>query len=61
MEAETPTTAELKAAFERARQMRFDGFSFERAMAVPSIRTVMSLSAIAHRRVQRQAEQPRLI
>jgi len=61
MKSEIPTTAELKAAYDRARAMRFDGWSFERAMATDPIRLALALSAIAHRRQHQSAPQPRLI
>ena len=44
-----PTTDELKAAFKRAQAMRFDGWTFDRAMAVPAIAKILGLSAMAHR------------
>lgn len=59
---DTPvTTAELRAAFSRARLLRFHGYTFERAMAVPVLRWALSRSAIARRQTDQTPAQPRLI
>lgn len=56
-----PTTAELRAAFARARLLRFNGWTFERAMAVPVLRWALERSAIARRKTNNTPAQPRLI
>ena len=43
----TPTTADLKAAFKRSGIWR-SGWDFNRAIAVPSIRTSITCAARAH-------------
>lgn len=56
-----PTTAELRAAFGRARLLRFHGWTFDRAMAVPVLRWALERSAIARRHTENTPAQPRLI
>jgi hypothetical protein len=55
------TTAELRAAFGRARLLRFHGWTFDRAMAVPVLRWALERSAIARRQSENHPAQPRLI
>lgn len=60
---EPPTTAELRAAWNRPGMtpLRFIGWSFERAMSVPTVRWSLEKSALATRRTHNQPAQPRLI
>jgi hypothetical protein len=44
------TTDELRAAFDRCRQLRFLGWTFERVMNTRLVRIPLEKSAIAHRR-----------
>ena len=55
------TTAELRAAFGRARLLRFNGWTFDRAMAVPVLCWALERSAIARRQSENHPAQPRLI
>jgi len=62
MTAATPvTTAELRAAFDRARLLRFSGWTFERALAAPLVAWSLHKSAIAARRRHHLPAQPRLL
>ncbi len=63
MNTSTPpiTTDELRAAFSRARLLRFHGWTFERALAVPVLRWALERSAIARRQSENHPAQPRLI
>ena len=54
-------TAELSAAFARARLLRFHGWTFERAVAVPVLRWALEKSALAARRTHALPVQSRLI
>ena len=54
-----PTTAELKAAYQRARLWRV-GVSFERAQAMAPVLWAMEKSALAARRRDRLPVQPAL-
>lgn len=56
-----PTTAELKAAFNRASVLRFMGWTFAEAMAVSYMRTSMERSALAVRQRHHHPAQLRLI
>lgn len=56
-----PTTVELRAAFERAKLLHFYGWTFERAVAVPTLRWALEKSALAHRHTHHHPAQPRLI
>ena len=59
---DTPiTTDELRAAFARARLLRFHGWTFDRACAVPVLLWALQKSALARRRQQTTPAQPRLI
>lgn len=55
------TTDELRAAFGRARLLRFHGWTFERALAVPVLRWALERSAMARRLSENHPAQPRLI
>lgn len=55
------TTDELRAAFGRARLLRFHGWTFERALAVPVLRWALERSAMARRESENHPAQPRLI
>lgn len=55
------TIAELRAAFGRARLLRFHGWTFERALTVPVLRWALERSAIARRQSEHHPAQPRLI
>lgn len=55
------TTDELRAAFGRARLLRFHGWTFERALAVPVLRWALERSAMARRQSENHPAQPRLI
>ena len=63
MTSTTPhiTTDELRAAFGRARLLRFHGWTFERALAVPVLRWALERSAMARRQSENHPAQPRLI
>lgn len=52
MKRPDPTVAELKAAYLRAGRLRFMGWSFAQAIAVPVILKALTMSAYAHRRDQ---------
>lgn len=57
----TPTTtAELRAAFERARVLHFYGWTFERALAAPLVLWALQKSALAARRSHHLPAQPGL-
>lgn len=53
----TIAPVELKAAFKRSCIWRL-GWTFERAMSVPSIATSIRMSAIAHRRKHQGTDAP---
>ncbi len=55
------TTAELRAAFDRARLLRLSGWTFDRAMAAPLVAWSLQKSALAARRTHNIPAQPRLI
>ena len=44
------SVAELRAAFDRCRQLRFLGWTFERVMNTRLVRLSLEQSAVAHRR-----------
>ena len=50
MNATDPTTAELRAAFNRVPLMRLRGWTFERACAAPLVLWALKKSALATRR-----------
>lgn len=54
------TTAELRAAFNRARALHLIGWTFKQAQEVPLVRWALEKSAIAHRQPH-QPIQPRLL
>ena len=56
----TPTTAELRAAFNRAPVLHLRGWTFERAQAVPVVRWALEKSALAVRRTHHLPAQPAL-
>ena len=56
-----PTTAELRAAFDRARVLHLRGWTFARALAVPLVAWSLEKSALAARRTHQLPAQPRLI
>jgi hypothetical protein len=58
---EPPTTGELKAAFGRACLLRFNGWTFARAVADPLVGWALRRSAMAHRQRHHLPAQPRLI
>jgi hypothetical protein len=58
---EPPTTAELRAAFERAAYLKFIGWTFDKAMAVDYMRWSLTRSALAARHTHHLPAQPRLI
>lgn len=55
------TTAELRAAFDRARVLRLSGWTFQRAIDTPLLRWSLEKSALAARRRHALPTQPRLI
>lgn len=55
------TTDELRAAFARARLLHFYGWTFERAIAVPTLAWALQKSALAARQKHNLPAQPRLI
>lgn len=59
--ATPPTTAELRAAFNRVPGMCLRGWTFEKAIAVDLIRWSLEKSALAYRRTHHLPAQPRLI
>jgi hypothetical protein len=61
MITEAPTTAELRAAFNRARELHFRGWTFAKATAVPYILSALQCAAIVKRRADHTPAQPRLI
>lgn len=60
MNSTQPTTAELRAAFNRAPLLHLRGWNFERAMACPLTRWAMEKSALAARRTHHMPDQPAL-
>lgn len=56
-----PTTDELRAAFQRARLLHFYGWTFERAIAVPTLAWALEKSALAARQKNSLPAQARLI
>mgnify|MGYP001174144798 FL=1 len=56
-----PTTAELRAAFDRAKVLHLRGWTFARAMAVPLVAWSLEKSALAARQTHQLPAQPRLI
>lgn len=65
MKIEPATTAELRAAFNRAAVLHLRGWTFARAMTVPLVAWSLEKSALAHRekpgRSHHLPAQPRLI
>ena len=61
MTADPVTTAELRAAFDRARVLHLRGWTFARALAVPLVAWSLEKSALAARRTHQLPAQPRLI
>ena len=59
--ADPPTTAELRAAFDRARRLHLRGWTFARAMAAPLVAWSLQKSALAARQTHHLPAQPRLI
>lgn len=57
----TPTTDELRAAFNRAALLHLRGWTFARAMAVPLVAWALEKSALAARQKNKLPAQPRLI
>ena len=55
-----PTTAELRAAFDRARVLHFYGWTFEGAQAAPLVLWALQKSALAARRTHHIPAQPGL-
>lgn len=47
----TPTTTELRAAYDRAWDLRRQGISFAAALADPLLRRALEAQANAHRRI----------
>lgn len=60
MIAAPPTTAELRAAFDRARVLHLSGWTFERAQAAPLVLWALQKSALAARRAHHLPTQPSL-
>lgn len=56
-----PTTDELRAAFNRVPLLHLSGWTFEKAMRVPTVRWGLEKSALARRRTHQLPAQPRLI
>jgi hypothetical protein len=56
-----PTTAELRAAFSRVPLLHLAGWTFEKAMAVATVRWSLEKSVLARRRSRGLPAQPRLI
>ena len=61
MIADPPTTAELRAAFNRAALLHLRGWTFARAVSVPLVAWSLEKSALAARRTHHLPAQPRLI
>lgn len=61
MNPEPPTTAELRAAFNRVPILHLRGWTFDRAIACKLTRWAMEKSALAARRTHHLPAQPRLI
>ena len=61
MNTTAPTTAELRAAFNRAPLLHLRGWTFERACAVPLVLWALGKSALAHRQKNNLPAQPRLV
>ena len=53
-----PTVDELRAAFDRCRVLHLLGWTFAKALAVPSIATSHACSAICHRQARGLPAQP---
>lgn len=56
-----PTTAELRAAFQRSALLHLRGWTFARAMTVPLVAWSLEKSALAARQTHQLPAQPRLI
>lgn len=56
-----PTTAELRAAFNRAPLLHLRGWTFERACTAPLVLWALKKSALAARQTHHHPAQPRLI
>ena len=61
MTIDPPTTAELRAAFSRAKVLHLRGWTFARAIEVPLVAWALQKSALAARRTHHYPAQPRLI
>ncbi len=61
MKPEQATTAELRAAFNRAALLHLRGWTFARALAVPLVAWSLEKAALAHRQSHHLPAQPRLI
>jgi len=58
---DSPTTDELRAAFNRAPLLHLRGWTFERACAAPLVLWALNKSALAARQTHHHPAQPRLI
>ena len=58
---DSPTTDELRAAFNRAPLLHLRGWTFERACAAPLVLWALNKSALAARQKNHHPAQPRLI
>jgi hypothetical protein len=56
-----PTTDELRAAFNRVPLLHLAGWTFDKAMAVATVRWALEKSVLARRRAHHLPSQPRLI
>lgn len=61
MNAIAPTTAELRAAFNRAALLHLRGWTFDRACTAPLVLWALNKSALAHRQTHHYSAQSRLI
>jgi hypothetical protein len=61
MDRTPPTTDELRAAFARVPLLHLSGWTFEKAMRVPTVRWALEKSVLARRRSHNLPAQPRLI
>ncbi len=55
------TMDELRAAWDRCRVLRLDGWTFERALSTPIVAWSLMRSAASHRITHHLPAQPRLI
>ena len=58
---DSPTTDELRAAFNRAPILHLRSWTFERACAAPLVLWALNKSALAARQTHHHPAQPRLI